>query len=442
MFDSDDRFRREEAYYTSSSNNFAVVARGVLMRHRRAVVAFAVAAVIFVLVVLNVAQSSPQAAQNRQRAEERSWYPQQMYYQKYWGTSSAKTYDLSFISDDDKASKRNPDKLAFTSTLQRARLRAVPSTKDPQRVQSYELEIQSALSRDVTTTYNENGRGMELSDLCNYNDKLLAFDDRTGIIFWYNKGVNKMVPYAVLVEGNAIGGDKGQKTEWAFVAPAYDANGRRKPRDALYVGSIGKEWNDPNTGEIVNFNNQWVKIVDIAGSTPDASSAATAGGANYAESFTIEHVNVRDNLFEVMRKKSGALNPGYIVHEAACYNSKYRNWWFLPRRHSTEPYNEQADEHAGTNLAFVVNSSDPFHASAEENERNMDVRRLGVQNNTRGWSSCKFLPYNEDHLLAVRSMEVDGTVAAYATVIDITTGKVLLPETFLGWKKFEGVEIV
>jgi len=39
-------------------------------------------------------------------------------------------------------------------------------------------------------------------------------------------------------------------------------------------------------------------------------------------------------------------------------------------------------------------------------------------------------------------MEVDDVVATYVTVIDITTNRILLPETFLGWKKYEGVEFV
>lgn len=30
---------------------------------------------------------------------------------------------------------------------------------------------------------SEGGRGMELSDLCWYNDRLYSFDDRTGIVY-------------------------------------------------------------------------------------------------------------------------------------------------------------------------------------------------------------------------------------------------------------------
>lgn len=446
FFDKDEKYRREGTTVTSRVG----VVRSVLSRYRLEVLMFFVVAVLFVLGVAVLSRGARDDAAAAAAAGMQHWYAQQSFYRKYYRVRQP-TYELSFISDDDRDSRRDAARLAFTSTLLRARLRpAGGGSAGGGRggADGYELEVREDLARNVTTTYNENGRGMELSDLCNYRDKLLAFDDRTGLVFWYNKAANKMVPYAVLVEGSALDGDKGQKTEWAFVAPGFLRGGRRKDHDVLYVGSIGKEWSDAQTGAIVNLNNQWVKILDIqpapAGEYGAGGAAAADGGAvrDYAEVVTVEHVNVRDNLYEVMRQQAGALHPGYIVHEAACYNRKYRNWWFLPRRHSTAPYSEQADEHAGTDIAFVVNTTDPFHATAAENAAHMQVRHLGVHNSTRGWSSCKFLPYNEDHLLATRSVEVDGVVATYATVIDIATGRILLPETFLGWKKYEGVEII
>jgi len=437
FFDREDGYRRESIHV----GQFGLL-KNIFVRFKRQIILFFVIVVIFIVIVIKMSAGDS----NIPSGDQNNWYKQQLFYHKYASGKKKHVYDISFISDDDKNSRQNPDKLVFTSTLLRGKLRPVYD-ESATKVTKYNLELLKDLAQNVTTSFNEKGRGAELSDLCNYRNKLLAFDDRTGIVFWYNSDINKMIPYIILIEGNAIDGDKGQKTEWAFVAPGFYNNGKRKERDVLYVGSIGKEWNDPKTGEIVNLNNQWVKIIDII--PPDSkeygkNEMITDGkGVNdYAETFRIEHVNVRDNLYEVMRKITDATNPGYIVHEAACYNSKYNNWWFLPRRHSREPYNEKADEHAGTDMVFVINSTDPFHATAAQNEANMEVRHLGVYNNTRGWSSCKFLPYQEDHLLAIRTMEVDDVVATYATVIDITTSKILLPETFLGWKKFEGVEFV
>ena len=45
----------------------------------------------------------------------------------------------------------------------------------------------------------------------------------------------------------------GFKSEWATVR-----NG------LLYVGGLGKEWTSP-TGELINFNPQWIKIINPAG---------------------------------------------------------------------------------------------------------------------------------------------------------------------------------
>ena len=437
FFDRVDGYRRQN-FTTSEMGPL----KNMFLRFKRVIIAFFVFVVLFVFVIIRLISIYNETPVRG----ETEWYQQQQFYLKYI-RNSQHTYDISFISDDDKLSRRNPDKLVFSSTMLSGKLKAV-FKRNSGAISHYELTLYEDNALEVSTTYNEKGRGAEFSDLCNYRDKLLAFDDRTGIIFWYNRANNKMIPYVVLIEGNAIDSDKGQKTEWAFVAPSFYNNGKRKDHDAIYIGSIGKEWTDPKTGEIQNFHNQWVKIVEI--NPPKSSEYGNADLTltdvknvnDYSETIRVEHLNVRENLFEVMRKKTDALNPGYIVHEAACYNSKYNNWWFLPRRHSHETYNEDADERAGTDLVFVINSTDPFHATAAENEAKMDVRHIGVYNNTRGWSSCKFLPYQEDHLLAIRSMEVNNVVATYATVIDITTNKILLPETFLGWKKYEGVEFI
>lgn len=37
------------------------------------------------------------------------------------------------------------------------------------------------MQRTVTSGYNDGSRGMELSDICNFNGKLYTFDDRTGL---------------------------------------------------------------------------------------------------------------------------------------------------------------------------------------------------------------------------------------------------------------------
>ena len=46
-------------------------------------------------------------------------------------------------------------------------------------------EVNFTTKHTLTTNLNENGRGMELSELCKFNGKLYTVDDRTGIIWLY-----------------------------------------------------------------------------------------------------------------------------------------------------------------------------------------------------------------------------------------------------------------
>uniref|UniRef100_A0A8C3UKN6 Calcium activated nucleotidase 1 n=1 Tax=Catharus ustulatus TaxID=91951 RepID=A0A8C3UKN6_CATUS len=96
----------------------------------------------------------------------------------------------------------------------------------------------------------EKGRGMELSELVVFNGKLYAVDDRTGVV--YQIEGNKVVPWVILPDGDGTVG-KGFKAEWLAVKDEH-----------LYVGGLGKEWTT-TTGEVVNENPQWVKVVGYKG---------------------------------------------------------------------------------------------------------------------------------------------------------------------------------
>jgi soluble calcium-activated nucleotidase 1 len=66
----------------------------------------------------------------------------------------------------------------------------------------------------LTSRLSEDGRAMELSELVYYNHKLLAVDDRTGVIMAIENG--KAVPQYILMDGNGKT-NKGFKSEWATV---------------------------------------------------------------------------------------------------------------------------------------------------------------------------------------------------------------------------------
>ncbi|XP_046949874.1 soluble calcium-activated nucleotidase 1 isoform X2 [Lynx rufus] len=97
----------------------------------------------------------------------------------------------------------------------------------------------------------EKGRGMELSELIVFNGRLYSVDDRTGVI--YQIDGTKAVPWVILSDGDGTVG-KGFKAEWLAVKDEH-----------LYVGGLGKEWTT-STGEVVNENPEWVKVVGCRGS--------------------------------------------------------------------------------------------------------------------------------------------------------------------------------
>lgn len=103
---------------------------------------------------------------------------------------------------------------------------------------------------EIEGGYSLNGRGMELSELVTFNGRLLTFDDRTGLV--YELIDNKAIPWVLLMDG-AGKKAKGFKAEWATVKD-----------EALYVGSMGKEWTT-DAGEFQSFDPMYVKAVTVTG---------------------------------------------------------------------------------------------------------------------------------------------------------------------------------
>ena len=238
---------------------------------------------------------------------------------------------------------------------------------------------------------------MELSELLFFDNKLYSFDDRSGVVCEIDIYNHLAIPTHILMEGDGHT-EKGQKTEWATVKDG-----------AMYVGSIGKEWTNAK-GEVVNYNNQWVKRIDAEG--------------------RITSLDWR-NIYENMRKATGTSLPGYLVHEAACFNPINRKWYFMPRRESKEEYDDVKDEERGSNLVIVM----------DEDMKKISSMRIGDLNPQHGFSSCKFLPYREDEFVALKTMEFKDTIKTFITVMSIK-GDVLLPETEIAAAKYEGVEFI
>lgn len=242
----------------------------------------------------------------------------------------------------------------------------------------------------------EKGRGMELSELVVFNGKLYSVDDRTGVV--YQIEGNKAVPWVILSDGDGTVG-KGFKAEWLAVKDEH-----------LYVGGLGKEWTT-TTGEVVNENPEWVKVVGYKGD--------------------VSHENWVVN-YNALRAAAGIRPPGYLIHESASWSDTLQRWFFLPRRASHERYNEKADERRGTNL--LLSSSQDFG--------DITVGHVGEVVPTHGFSSFKFIPDTDDQIIvALKSEEDDGKIASYIMAFTLD-GRFLLPETWIGSVKYEGIEFI
>ncbi|KAM6118805.1 LOW QUALITY PROTEIN: soluble calcium-activated nucleotidase 1 [Phoenicopterus ruber ruber] len=242
----------------------------------------------------------------------------------------------------------------------------------------------------------EKGRGMELSELVVFNGKLYTVDDRTGVV--YQIEGNKVVPWVILPDGDGTVG-KGFKAEWLAVKDEH-----------LYVGGLGKEWTT-TTGEVVNENPEWVKVIGYKGD--------------------VGHENWVAN-YNALRAAAGIRPPGYLIHESASWSDTLQRWFFLPRRASHERYNEKADERRGTNL--LLSSTQDFG--------DVKVGRVGEVIPTHGFSSFKFIPDTDDQIIvALKSEEDNGKIASYIMAFTLD-GRFLLPETKIGSVKYEGIEFI
>lgn len=159
------------------------------------------------------------------------------------------TFHFAAVTDLDKLSVvKDSNKPLFRSTLLPGIL-----TRD---ASSHRYKIEFEKPRTLVSQHNEAGRGMELSELTVYQNRLLSFDDRTGTVFEIlssdDGNDSYVVPRFVITEG-AGDTDKGMKWEWATIKD-----------NELVLGSMGKEFTGPN-GEIENTNNLWVAILNERG---------------------------------------------------------------------------------------------------------------------------------------------------------------------------------
>jgi len=326
-------------------------------------------------------------------------YPFQQSYHQYNAYSD--TYKIAIVADLDKDSKVvSPGGQEWKSIIRYGVLK---------RDEAGMYSIRWTGEKNLVSKLNEGGRGMELSELCYFNNMLLTFDDRTGLVF---EVIDDMViPRYILADGDGKN-TKGFKAEWCTVKD-----------DKLYIGGMGKEWTT-SRGELVNYDPMWVKSIDLNGK--------------------IEHHNWIEN-YNRLRQRVGASWPGYLLHESAAYSkgsmvyapdatttgTSQGHWLFLPRRLSKELYDADLDEYRCHNTGLLAS---PSLQQVEV------LSNVGPLVKTRGFSSVKFIPFRENEFVVLKTEEAEGVVT-YMAVYDLS-GKVLMPEVRLDSMKFEGLEFV
>lgn len=123
---------------------------------------------------------------------------------------------------------------------------------------------------------------------------------------------------------------------------------------------------------------------------------------------------------------------GYMIHESGMWSDVHQQWFFLPRRASTETYTETDDERRATNLMFRT----------DENFSTVYLSRVGAFNPTHGFSSFKFVPGTDDTMIvALKSEEDNGKIASYIMVFNLD-GDIILDEFKIGDHKYEGIEFI
>eukprot|EP01127_Copromyxa_protea_P001862 TRINITY_DN11770_c0_g1_i1.p1 TRINITY_DN11770_c0_g1~~TRINITY_DN11770_c0_g1_i1.p1 ORF type:complete len:361 (-),score=63.82 TRINITY_DN11770_c0_g1_i1:56-1138(-) len=312
------------------------------------------------------------------------------YQQSYLGYSSqGNQYKIVIVADMDEKSLSPDDSAKWRSYLKHAELL---------RAEDGTYSITWKEQKELTSKYNEGKRGMELSELVYFNNRLLTCDDRSGIVFEIDMNQYEVQPLYIF-SGNE-NKQKGFKCEWMTVKD-----------DLLYIGSMGKAWTSP-AGVQVNDDPLWVKTLSPEGIT--------------------RSVNWKQN-FHKLDAAVGIKKEGYLVHEAVNWDPVSNQWIFLPRRVSVgQGYNADTEGEKGSNTVLV----------ASEDFSSVEKYTVGEHLSTHGFSSFKFIPHRHNEIVALKTIEHKDTVESYIMVFDLATKKVLLEETLIDTNKFEGVEFI
>lgn len=273
------------------------------------------------------------------------------------------------------------------------------------------------------------GRGMELSELEWFTGHLLTPDDHTGMLLeimsprglldartqheFYGQPSNippSTFHRALLLDGSGNDSSALFKSEWMVVKD-----------DQLIVGGHGRSFTEPGDGTKVKSDNpKWIKTV--------------------SKDFTVKHIDW-SKRYNALAKAAGVPFPGYLMHEAVLWSVERREWIFLPRRRSEQPFDPVKNERKGYNIAIIA--SENF-----KKIRTISIDGLADSSGLRGFSTAKFVPGTADRvIIAVRTVESESNsapdhrreTASFLSVFEIPSGKIILNEQQFSMKKYEGL---
>ncbi|CAK9062538.1 Soluble calcium-activated nucleotidase 1 (SCAN-1) (Apyrase homolog), partial [Durusdinium trenchii] len=317
-------------------------------------------------------------------------------------------FEFGMVSDLDLKS-RDPSDFVWRSFLQKGVLESVTG---PQGDKRYKLELRQRLILASETA--KRNRSMELSELVQFEGRLLAMCDYTGLIFKVDTAHPPAGQQPQVFQRWAIADGNGEKVkpckmEWATVKDGL-----------LWVGSVGVELRDPNSGEVLHRDSEWVKTIDRQGRVLNLD-----WGRVYAA------------------LKHAANSTAYLWHEAVHFCPRTRSWYVLPRKRSLHRrYDPVLDETMGTNVLLI----------ASEDFREITTRRVGPLQPDRGFTALRKIPGTLDHFLALKVREVGDEASTWITVFDTDGNMLLHPDVnadvdpdgfvFVDHIKFEGLEFL
>ncbi|OAF65825.1 hypothetical protein A3Q56_06465 [Intoshia linei] len=357
-------------------------------------------------------------------------------------TESLEHLRFVMITDNDKRSKEvdKDGKFIWISHLQYATLTVNPY----QWSENLSISIYKNTTR-LSSYLNYKGRGMELSDILTFNNDLITFDDKTGIIYKI-KDFESVVPLYILTTEDEMQRNISKCAickkcvSVTFSKQSFKAEWATVKDNVLYVGSVGREYTNDD-GSIRNRNNRLMQILEKSLLDLLENHLRSTGWAfllygidilkwiKQIDGLNIINVDWKVN-YDIIRNKTNNNFPGYIVHEAVEWDHINNQWCFLPRQASKHKFHPQNDYESGTNL-FICGSYD--------NYKIVEISNLEKET---GFSAFSFVPYTENKLIiAIRTFETKFEAKSTLWLFSIY-GDVYMKNVEIGPHKYEGIEFI